>query len=66
MEGEQGTNNIPIAQLDAQWFKTYQSIVSFDLFTWLAIAGPFTDGEQREWDHLFGAKTTRRENAWQL
>ncbi len=53
-EEEQGTNIIPTVKLDARWFKTYQSIVSFDLFTWLAIAGPFTDEEQREWDHLFG------------
>jgi hypothetical protein len=53
-EEEQGTTIIPTAKLDARWFKTYQSIVSFDLFTWLAIAGPFTDEEQREWDQLFG------------
>ena len=53
-EEEHGTNSIPTAKLDARWFKTYQSIVSFDLFTWLAIAGPFTEEEQREWDHLFG------------
>jgi len=53
-EEEQGSSIIPLAQLDARWFKTYQSIVSFDLFTWLAIAGPFTDDEQREWDRLFG------------
>ena len=54
MEEEQGSNIIPFAQLDGRWFKTYQSIMSFDLFTWLAIAGPFTDEEQRDWDHLFG------------
>jgi hypothetical protein len=53
-EDEQGSTIIPLAQLDARWFKIYQSIVSFDLFTWLAIAGPFTDEEQRDWDHLFG------------
>jgi hypothetical protein len=53
-EEEQVPDIIPTAKLDARWFKTYQSIVSFDLFTWLAIAGPFTDEEQREWDQLFG------------
>ncbi len=54
MEEQQGSKSIPYAQLDSRWFKTYRSIVSFDLFTWLAIAGPFTDEEQRDWDHLFG------------
>ncbi len=54
MEEEQASNSIPLAQLDGRWFKTYRSVVSFDLFTWLAIAGPFTEGEQREWDQLFG------------
>ena len=29
-------------------------MVSFDLFTWLAPAGPFTSEEQSEWDQLFG------------
>lgn len=29
-------------------------MVSFDLFTWLAPAGPFTVEEQGEWDQLFG------------
>jgi hypothetical protein len=42
------------AQLDVRWFKTYQSTVSFDLFTWLAHAGPFTNEEQREWNLLHG------------
>jgi len=54
VEQEQGSLINPSAQLDARWFKIYQPIVSFDLFTWLAHAGPFTDDEQREWDQLFG------------
>ena len=54
MEEEQVSNDIPPAQLDGRWFKPYRSIVSFDLFAWLAIAGPFTEGERREWDQLFG------------
>ena len=56
MKQEQGSLFNPSAQLDARWFKVYQPIVSFDLFTWLAHAGPFTDDEQREWDQLFGRK----------
>src|SRR6266853_2565279 len=54
MEREQGSIINTSAKLDAKWFKVYQSIVSFVLFTWLAHAGPFTDEEQHEWDQLFG------------
>src|SRR6266699_5158545 len=54
VERAQTSNTVPSAQLDARWFKVYQPIVSFDLFTWLAPAGPFTVEEQREWDQLFG------------
>ena len=53
MDEEQAGNTNSSPQFDSRWFKTYRSIVSFDLFAWLAIAGPFTDGEQREWDQLF-------------
>lgn len=54
VERAQTSNTVPSAQLDARWFKVYQPMVSFDLFTWLAPAGPFTVEEQREWDQLFG------------
>jgi hypothetical protein len=40
-------------QLDERWFARYRGIVSFDLFTWLAHAGPFTAEEQRAWNQLF-------------
>ncbi len=41
-------------QLDARWFERYRRIISFDLFTWLTHAGPFTDEEQSAWNLLFG------------
>ena len=54
VERAQTGNTVPSAQLDVRWFKAYQPMVSFDLFTWLAPAGPFTVEEQHEWDQLFG------------
>jgi hypothetical protein len=54
VERAQTGSSVSSAQLDARWFKLYQSMVSFDLFTWLAPAGPFTVEEQREWEQLFG------------
>ena len=53
MEPEQENTTIPSDQLDARWFKTYKGIISFDLFKWLAHAGPFTSEEQLEWEQLF-------------
>lgn len=41
-------------QLDARWIERYRRIISFDLFTWLAHAGPFTEEEQHVWNRLLG------------
>jgi hypothetical protein len=46
------TDESPSGKLDRRWFERYQSLVSFDLFAWLAHAGPFTTEEQLEWDRL--------------
>lgn len=54
MESEHAEVVFPSTQLDARWFKTFQGIISFDLFTWLAPAGLFTGEEQRAWDLLSG------------
>lgn len=51
---EQPRTTISREQLDARWFERYRRIVSFDLFTWLAHAGPFTVEEQHKWNQLFG------------
>src|SRR5207302_10186943 len=54
VERAQTGNAVPPAQLDVRWFKVHQPMVSLDLFTWLAPAGPFTAEEQRERDYAFG------------
>ena len=39
-------------QRDWRWAGRLREATSFDAFWWLAHAGPFTPGEQREWDYL--------------
>lgn len=49
--------------LDWRWFARFKDAVAYDVFGWLAHAGPFTDEEQQEWRALFGRsdeEATRR------
>jgi tetratricopeptide (TPR) repeat protein len=39
----------PQLQLDWRWSARFRAIVSYNMFRWLAHAGPFTHAEQHEW-----------------
>jgi hypothetical protein len=39
-------------QLDHRWFARYKQIADYDLFEWLAQAGPFVPEEQEPWNKL--------------
>ena len=41
------------SQLDWRWIKRYRTLCAYDDYWWLAHAGPFTEAEQQQWDHLF-------------
>lgn len=43
----------PEQQLDRRWIGRYRELTSQDSFWWLSWAGPFTEEEQQQWDHLF-------------
>jgi hypothetical protein len=43
-------------QLDKKWFVRYHDLTSFDDLAWLAHAGPFTNEEQEEWEHLYSRR----------
>jgi tetratricopeptide (TPR) repeat protein/transcriptional regulator with XRE-family HTH domain len=38
--------------LDWRWYARYKKAIAFDVFGWLTHAGPFSPGEQEEWDRL--------------
>ncbi len=40
-------------QLDWRWVERYRQLDSYDAYWWLAYAGPFTQEEQCQWEHLF-------------
>ncbi len=41
------------AYLDWRWYARYKKAIAFDVFGWLTHAGPFSAGEQEEWDRLY-------------
>jgi hypothetical protein len=43
----------PRTQLDWRWIERYRRLCAYDSYWWLTWAGPFSDEEQQEWDHLF-------------
>lgn len=43
----------PEHQLDWRWLARFRELVAYDGHGWLAHAGPFTQEEQQQWDHLF-------------
>jgi hypothetical protein len=43
----------PEHQLDWRWLGRFRELVAYDSYGWLAHAGPFTEGEQQQWDQLF-------------
>lgn len=43
----------PEQQLDRRWVERFRRLASYDSYWWLTWAGPFTEEEQRQWDHLF-------------
>src|SRR5437660_12765457 len=52
----------PTYQLDWRWIERYRQLTSFDAFWWLAHAGPFTDEEQRQWEHLLSQEEDKEAN----
>ena len=42
----------PELQLDWRWSARFREDVSYNMFRWLAHAGPFTEEEQREWQQF--------------
>src|SRR5260370_7051530 len=54
-ENEQGHPKAisPHHQLDWRWVECYRELASFDSYSWLAPAGPFTDEEQQQWNQLY-------------
>lgn len=39
-------------QLDWRWVGRYRELATYDSYWWLTWAGPFTEEEQHQWDHL--------------
>ena len=44
---------LPQAQLDWRWIERYRQLCAYDSYWWLSWAGPFTEEEQKTWNHLF-------------
>jgi len=43
----------PEQQLDRRWIGRYRELAAQDSLWWLTWAGPFTEEEQQQWNHLF-------------
>jgi tetratricopeptide (TPR) repeat protein len=55
--------NLGRPYLDWRWYARFKDAVAYDVFGWLAHAGPFTEDEQEEWQGLFSRsddEATRR------
>jgi hypothetical protein len=47
------TPQIPVPhQLDQRWITRYRYLLSYDSRWWGAVAGPFTEEEEQQWNHL--------------
>jgi len=53
IEQWRAASRTPHYQLDWRWVERYRELSAYDAYWWWAHAGPFTEGEQKQWHLLF-------------